>query len=271
MHVQREDRNSSAGINRSTDHTLYGTTLQATPTSGGSNFKVSLPSGLVTVLYTFPDPKLGIYPYALTLASDGYLYGVASEGGPLYGQGSAGPGVIFRLSTSGTGYQIIHAFNGTTEGSGPVAGLVEQKSPNGQDYLYGSTAGGGATRGVLFRVSIGSVGPPNFQVLYTFPDAWADTGSFPHSTMVAMNDPKYGLTFFGTTLGGGTYNYGALFRMTAWICRRCRILRILCSIRRCRVFIIGERIRDSGPASGYNDQCTRELSLNQQHRLRLTL
>ena len=47
------------GLTAGPDHTLFGTTLQASPTSGGSVFKVDLPSGHVTTLYNFPDPKLG--------------------------------------------------------------------------------------------------------------------------------------------------------------------------------------------------------------------
>jgi len=202
------------GLTVGPGHTVFGTTLQASPTSGGSVFKVDLPSGRVTTLYNFPDPKLGIYPYGVIYASDGYLYGITSEGGPLYGYGNAGAGVLFRLSPSGGGFQIVHAFNGISEGSMPVAGLLEVKSPSGHNYLYGSTAGGGATRGVLFRVSLDPIGPSSYEVLYTFPSQWSVNGSFPHSTMVVTNDKTYGLTFFGTTLTGGLYNYGALFRMT---------------------------------------------------------
>jgi uncharacterized repeat protein (TIGR03803 family) len=193
---------------------LYGTTLQVSATSNGTVFRVDLPSGHVTTLYDFPDPKDGMAPYGLILASDGNLYGVTKYGGPLYGPGNPGAGVLYRLAPTGGNFQIIHAFNGTTDGSMPVAGLVEEKSFYG-DYLYGSTSGGGDLRGVLFRVRLDTTpGTPSFEVVYTFPNQWSVAGAFPASTMAAANDKTYGLTFYGTTLNGGTSNYGALFRLS---------------------------------------------------------
>jgi hypothetical protein len=91
---------------------------------------------------------------------------------------------------------------------------VEEKSSYG-NYLYGSTSAGGNTRGVLFRLRLDQVpGSPPFEVVYAFPSQWSVAGSFPASTMLAANDKTYGLTFYGTTWTGGTYNYGALFRLS---------------------------------------------------------
>jgi len=211
--------NVPLGLTTGGSGVLFGTTL-GTGFVNGTVFKAEIPSGRVTTLYTFIDPKLGRTPYGVILASDGKLYGVTKNGGPLYGafNPSAGAGVLYRLSPAGGSFEIIHAFNGTTEGSQPVAGLVEATSPNGSKYLYGSTSGGGNLRGVLFRQRISMVGPPvsgdsGYQILHAFPNQWSVTGSFPLSTMVAHNDNTYGLTFYGTTLSGGTANNGVLFRL----------------------------------------------------------
>ncbi len=193
---------------------LYGTTQQIDATSNGTVFRADLPSGKVTTLYKFADPKDGRTPYGVIYASDGNLYGVTKYGGPLYGLGNAGAGVLYRISPTGGNFQIIHAFNGTTEGALPVAGLVEEKSFYG-DYLYGSTTAGGALRGTLFRMRLDvTPGNPPYEVVYTFPNQWAVTGSFPASTMVETDDKTYGPTFYGTTVSGGTLNYGTLFRMS---------------------------------------------------------
>ncbi len=207
------------GLSAGSHGELYGTTIQVSPTSNGTVFKAEIPSGKVTTLYNFSDPKSGSMPYGVTLASDGKLYGTTKQGGPLYGPGNAGAGVVFRLSPAGGNFEIIHAFNGTTEGAHPVADLIEAKSPNGSTYLYGSTATGGALRGVLFRLVINMTGPPNpsdpfaYQVLHVFSNQWDASGAFPTSNMVAADDPDYGMTFCGATSSGGSVAEGVLFRL----------------------------------------------------------
>lgn len=212
--------NLPLGLTAGPNNDLYGTTIQVGNGSFGTVFKVNLPSGQITTLYNFTDPKNGSTPYGVILASDGYLYGVTKFGGPFYGAGNAGAGLVYRISPSGSNFQIVHAFNGTTEGSMPVAGLVEAKSPDGFDYLYGSTTGGGNLRGVLFRILLNPNGPTQpgmpfpYQVLQAFPGQWNVTGSFPASTILSANDPDLGLTFYGTTWSGGANDSGVLFQLS---------------------------------------------------------
>jgi uncharacterized repeat protein (TIGR03803 family) len=197
---------------------LFGTTFNGIGNINGTVFKAEIPSGRVTTLYNFSDPKIGKSPYGVIAASDGHLYGGTSKGGPLYGSGNPadGRGVVYRLSPSGGTPEIIHAFQNVGEGTGAVGGLVEIQS-KGQYYLYGSAAEGGVGGGVLFRLllNMGPLAPGqtfnSYEILHVFSYS---TGNLPLSTMVSANDPTYGLTFYGTTTGGNS-NYGALFRMRA--------------------------------------------------------
>jgi len=88
-----------AGLIQAVDGNLYGTTLEggdgcASPGSCGTIFRTTY-SGLVTVVHGFNSLD-GRWPLAaLVQASDGRIYGTASEGGPF-----GGMGVVFRLSNA---------------------------------------------------------------------------------------------------------------------------------------------------------------------------
>jgi hypothetical protein len=74
---------------------------------GGGIFKIT-EAGKITVLYTFTtNPRTGFYdqgydPTSLAEGTDGFLYGVNSAGGP----NSASSGTIFKISKTGTGFQV---------------------------------------------------------------------------------------------------------------------------------------------------------------------
>jgi uncharacterized repeat protein (TIGR03803 family) len=93
---------------QASDGNLYGTT--AGP-GGGGIFKIT-EAGKITVLYTFTtNSKTGFYdqgydPTSLAEGTDGFLYGVNSAGGP----NSASSGTIFKISKTGTGFQVLQTF-----------------------------------------------------------------------------------------------------------------------------------------------------------------
>src|SRR5947208_3509350 len=98
-------------------------------------------------LYTF-TPALypsyansnGAFPRAGLVLSSNVLYGTA------YGGGNSGNGVVFKISTDGTGYAIVYNFTATSgsspphnsDGANPSAGLILSANT-----LYGTTIGGG--------------------------------------------------------------------------------------------------------------------------------
>ena len=92
------DRHPSSPLIQTPDGSLYGTA--GWNGAMGAIFRID-PQGQYTVLHAFsysPAPTGGSRPSGLTLASDGLLYG-ATEG--------AGGGV-FRISTDGSDFTVIH-------------------------------------------------------------------------------------------------------------------------------------------------------------------
>jgi len=120
-----------------TDGAFYGTASTGGTLSGGVAFKVTT-GGAYTVLYNFnaTNSANGASPIVgLVQGSDSFLYGVASVGG------SNNKGTLFKLSTKGTGFTVLHHFDSLT-GSTPAGSPLLHT--NGK--IYGLTFGGG-TRG----------------------------------------------------------------------------------------------------------------------------
>jgi uncharacterized repeat protein (TIGR03803 family) len=140
---------------QASDGNLYGITYLYAYYQGGTVFKLT-PGGQFTQLFAsqhspnnlsvFPD---GNYFEGLAEGSDGFLYVAAETGGPF------NAGALLRISKSGTGFEIAHAFcsSGTpacADGVGPTS-IV----PGLDGNLYGTASGGGgcSTCGVVFRFS----------------------------------------------------------------------------------------------------------------------
>ena len=84
-----------------------------------------------TLLHGFESPPAN--PRAQVIeGSDGALYGTTYQGGKY------NDGIVFKVNRDGTGFLILHDFDGAN-GAWPQAGLLE-----GSDgALYGTTYGGG--------------------------------------------------------------------------------------------------------------------------------
>jgi uncharacterized repeat protein (TIGR03803 family) len=135
------------------------------------------------------------------------LYGVTSEGGGLGYCSNDGCGTVFELSSNGSGEwteQVLLKFDGGTLGWNLSSGVY--LSPGGQ--LFGETWGGGNSdeTGTLYALTPGS-GQWNSSLVSNF--AYTD-GSGPQTSLVA--DSKGNL--YGTTLGGGSSDLGAVFELT---------------------------------------------------------
>ncbi|MGA2686009.1 MAG: choice-of-anchor tandem repeat GloVer-containing protein [Verrucomicrobiota bacterium] len=180
--------------------TLYGTTQYGGAGRNGTIFRVSTNGSNFTNFYSFTSNGAsdGANPTAPLILSGSTLYGTASAGG------DDGIGTVFSVSTNGTGFNRLHSFSGTgTDGDSPYGGLLLSGG-----LLYGTTAfgdnGSGDGDGTVFRVSV--TGGSSFTNLYSFtgPD-----GSGPEGELVLS-----GSTLYGTTSGGGAYNYyGTVFQI----------------------------------------------------------
>ena len=123
---------------------------------------------------------------------NGILYGTAGEGGP------SNAGVVFSINPNGN-FKVIRAFQGgSSDGSGPVGGLIDVGGT-----FYGTTEFGGADNdGTVYSITPGGVE----HVLHSFSGS---NGSVPEATLIEVNGMLY-----GTTSQGGANSLGTLFRVS---------------------------------------------------------
>src|ERR1019366_1278963 len=178
---------------------LYGTTSAGGTSGYGVVFKLDK-AGQETVLYSFTGGADGGYSYAGVIrGSAGNLYGTTSSGG--IGQGYAGYGVVFKLSTAGQ-ETVLYSFTGGADGGNPGAGVIHDSAGN----LYGTTTSGGtAGQGVVFKLSTGG----QETVLYSFTGG-AD-GGYPSAGVIRDSAGN----LYGTASYGGTADVGVVFKVDA--------------------------------------------------------
>jgi uncharacterized repeat protein (TIGR03803 family) len=182
------------------DGFFYGTTNQGGLWNTGAIFKVDVLGNFVLLHSLSPfypgegwQPKGGVIQ-----ASDGFFYGT-TEGGTYAGE-------IFRMDAAGN-FTVLHRFDAyASDGGSPVSGLID-----GRDgFLYGTAPIGGqpvtapSRHGVVYRMDKdGAV-----TVLHTFtgPDGYA-----PRAALVRGADGG----LYGSTIIGGTFGLGVLFRIDA--------------------------------------------------------
>ena len=170
--------------------TLYGTTY-AGGAGDGVVFKVSTSGSGFTVLHSFTGGSDGSFPEADLILSNGTLYGTAAEGG------NSGYGTVFKVSTSGSGFTLLHTFTGGSDGGIPLASLVLSGST-----LYSTTYDGGNSGfGTVFSVSTSGTG---FATLWSFTDG--NDGAEPSAGLVLS-----GSTLYGTSSAGGSGQNGTVF------------------------------------------------------------
>ena len=202
--------NPNAGLVQATNGELYGTTSEGGTgpyclyDSGcGTVFQIT-PSGTLTTLYSFcslVNCADGERPEAgLVQATNGDLYGTTESGGEY------GAGTVFRISPSGI-LTTLHNFASVAnddDGELPYAGLVQ--GANGDLYgtnIVGGTGGGGT----VFKITPSGT----LTTLYNFCSAanCAD-GRSPEAGLVQTPNGD----LYGTTVGGGAYNDGTVFKLT---------------------------------------------------------
>ena len=131
----------------------------------------------------------------------GTLYGTTSLGGS---SSSGGCGTVFQLEKGGN-FTTSHTFQAAPDGCHPLAGLVRDLDGN----LFGTTRQGGLLNceggcGTIFKLSKSG----KDSVLHRF--AGGDGGWFPYAGLLSDSSGN----LYGTTLGGGYYNKGMVFKLT---------------------------------------------------------
>ena len=186
-----------AGLVGDSHGNLYGTTYLGGDFGEGTVFVVA--SSGERVLYSFAGSPDGARPEAILLrGKKGDLYGTTFGGGES-GCQPFGCGTVFLVSPNGT-EKVIYSFTGAADGANPYASLV----PDGEGHLYGTTFGGGSfASGTVFEVT----SLKKETALYSFTGG-ADGGS-PFAGLIWDTQGN----LYGTTIGGGAYGYGTVFKL----------------------------------------------------------
>lgn len=185
---------------------LYGTTIYGGPNGNGTVFRMR-GTDLATI-YEFKGPPDGQGPFGgLVENVDRNLYGTTAGGGT--GPCAGGCGTIYRIDRSGR-EAVVYDFDGT-DGANPGATLVHDPEGN----LYGTTSDGGLDNsnqlcpggcGTVFMLSRSG----KYIVLHKFTFGTSDGWGVPFGV---VRDEQGNL--YGTTLGGGAWNYGTVYEITS--------------------------------------------------------
>ena len=155
----------------------------------GTIVEIDATLGTATVVHQFAGTDGATPIGVLTLASDGYVYGVTQHGGSPACAAQFGCGTVFRIYKDGSGFEVIHNFGGlwASDGQEP-SGIVQGTDGN----LYGATSFGGVPQnyGTLFMIK------PPFSAAasysnYLFPTD-ASVGVRPQVPMQAADGKIYG-------------------------------------------------------------------------------
>ncbi|MDD2769202.1 MAG: hypothetical protein PHT19_10740, partial [Methylococcus sp.] len=184
-----------AGLIQGADGRLYGTTSQGGSSNLGTVYALAADGSGYTVLHDF-DVAHGANPQAgLIQGADGRLYGTTFLGG------SSGYGTVYALAADGSGYSVLHNFEGA-HGATPPAGLIQ----GADGRLYGTTfQGGNSDAGTVYALAPDGSG---YTVLHSFDGA---NGSSPQAGLIQGADGR----MYGTASEGGSSNAGAVYALAA--------------------------------------------------------
>ena len=178
---------------------------------GGTVFELTpTPSGWTEhVLYSFSQPGGGPYD-GVILDQFGNLYGTTAGGG------SRNYGTVFKLThvLSGWVQEVLHEFQGGSDGGIPIGGLTFDSAGN----LYGTTSDGGSGHGgTVFELTPMPGGNWTYTVVYSFTSG---TGGCASPGLFGTPGPSDTLVmdglgnFYGTTACDGPSNMGTVFKLT---------------------------------------------------------
>ena len=198
--------NPYSGLTSDGAGNFYGTGLIGGSANQGVVYELS-PTGASwkqTVLHSFAGKSDGNAPYAgVAFDSHGNLLGTT------YGGGSAGLGIVYRLSPQSSGSwkeTILHVFQGqsASDGAEPFSGVLLDKSGN----IYGAASAGGTFNyGAVFEL----VAANKFSstLLHSFNLDNKD-GTFPNGIIFDLKG-----NLLGTTQGAGQNDgNGTVFKLT---------------------------------------------------------
>lgn len=149
----------------------------------------------VSLLHSFTGDTDGSEPHGTLALAGTNLYGMGTHGG------SKGFGTVFKVSTDGSSFTVLHTFtNGATDGAAPSGSLTLADTT-----IYGLTSSGGSSGwGAVFRMNADGTSYTN---LHSFANITTD-GRSPYGSLTLG-----GATLYGMTMYAGAYNNGVVFKL----------------------------------------------------------
>jgi uncharacterized repeat protein (TIGR03803 family) len=180
--------------------TLYGMTRKGGDHDLGVVFSIDTNGTNYTELHDFAggDSDGATSDHGYVVQSGDHLYGMTTNGG------HHDDGVIFKIKTDGSSFQLLHKFGETHhDGKNPYGSLFLV-----DDKLYGTTANGGDNDlGTVFVINTNG---NNSQRLYSFSGKTNNgDGSKPIDNVILVNGWLYGMT-----TEGGAHGQGAIFKVS---------------------------------------------------------
>jgi uncharacterized repeat protein (TIGR03803 family) len=189
-----------AFLMRGSDGNFYGTAWGGGQLASGTAFQLT-PGGGYTKLHDFGPygDTGGSNPNSLVEAGAGTLIGTT------FGGGDEGYGTIFRISTAGAGFTVLHSF-AETEGGSPGGGQTAPPIVFASDgKIYGTASQYGSSgAGAVWKISTAG----EFEVVHSLQPSM--DGSLPYSGLVQANDGN----LYGAASAGGWGGSGLLFQVT---------------------------------------------------------
>lgn len=183
--------------------TLYGMTKAGGCHGNGTIFRINTDGTGFQLMHSFASGDSdGQYPYGSLLQSGSILYGMAGAENTNYG------GTLFQIGTDGTGFQVLHRFEGLpSDGRWPYGSVIQSGST-----LYGMTVAGGKgdtgsnlSGGTVFRINTDGTG---YKILHHFAGG-SDDGSWSAGNLTLVGTYLYGMTY-----KGGSSDLGTIFKVS---------------------------------------------------------
>jgi uncharacterized repeat protein (TIGR03803 family) len=180
--------------------TLYGMTRKGGEHDYGVVFTIDTSGNNYTELHDFAggDSDGATSDHGYVVQSGDHLYGMTTDGG------HHDDGVLFRIKTDGSSFELLHKFGETHhDGKNPYGSLLLVG-----DQLYGTTANGGDNDlGTVFVINTSG---NSYQRLYSFGGKTNNgDGAKPIDNVILVNRWLYGMT-----TEGGAHNQGAIFKVS---------------------------------------------------------
>ena len=188
------------------DGTLYGTTSAGGANGWGTVFNLRPPASVCrstqcrwteTIIHNFTGSDGGAPQFGdLVFDAAGNIYGTTAGGG------AHGEGVVFALTSSGTGWteSVLYSFAGGNDGAAPYSGVIFDAAGN----LYGTTTlGGSHLVGTVYELTPSQSGWSK-TTLYSFDGA--DHSFTPYGGLIFDRQGNlYGTACGGPNDGGTVY------------------------------------------------------------------